>query len=102
MNRRLQTFLVYWFVVQIVVPFTAPLQTVDLAGLLGTGHHHNTTASPEASATPTDTGASDSPAAAPLKPTALMPMIADVTLGLTPAQLFDLPLPPVQQAILRV
>ena len=102
MNRTLRTFLVYWFVVQIIVPFTAPLQTVDLAGLLGAGHHHNTTASPEASATPTDSGASDSPAAAPLEPMALMPTIADATLSRTPAQVFDLPLPPVQQTILRL
>jgi hypothetical protein len=38
-SPRLKHFLAIWFALQIVLPFTAPLQTCDLADLLGLTHH---------------------------------------------------------------
>lgn len=52
MPQRLKSILALWFSVQIVLPFTAPLQTCDLTDLLGTPHHHSTPASPESTTTP--------------------------------------------------
>jgi hypothetical protein len=52
MPAHLKRVLAVWFVVQIVLPFTAPLQTFDLSGLLGTTHQHSVPASPESSTTP--------------------------------------------------
>ena len=42
-----------WFVLQITLPFTAPLQTCDLRDLLGTRDHRSAPDSPESSSTPT-------------------------------------------------
>jgi hypothetical protein len=44
-----------WFVLQIVVPFTAPLQTCDVRDLLGPPQHgtQSTSTSPESFSTPT-------------------------------------------------
>jgi hypothetical protein len=50
--KPLKNIFAVWFILQIVVPFTAPLQTCDLSDLLGT-HRHSTPASPESSTTPT-------------------------------------------------
>jgi hypothetical protein len=52
MPQRLKSLLALWFVLQIVLPFTAPLQTCDLRDLLGTTHRHGTPVSSESSATP--------------------------------------------------
>ncbi len=38
---------------QIVVPFTAPLQTLDVGDLFGAKTHHAATTSPESTITPT-------------------------------------------------
>jgi hypothetical protein len=43
--------------VQIVLPFTAPLQTCDLLDLLGETHQHSTPVTPESSTTPPATEA---------------------------------------------
>ena len=53
MTRRLQQLIAVWFVLQIVMPFTAPLQTVDLHDLFGGATHSRSTSSPESSTTPT-------------------------------------------------
>ena len=56
MHQRLKGLLAVWFILQIVLPFTAPLQTCDLRDLLGTREHRGTPASPaspESSTTPT-------------------------------------------------
>jgi hypothetical protein len=53
MTRRLQQMVACWFVLQIVLPFTAPLQSLELRDLFGDTHHHRTTRSPESTTTPT-------------------------------------------------
>jgi hypothetical protein len=53
MPRRLSKLIALWFVVQIVVPFTAPLQTLDLHDLFGGATHRSDRAAPESSTTPT-------------------------------------------------
>jgi hypothetical protein len=55
-----------WFVVQIVVPFTAPLQTLDVRDWLGAGTHQSARTVPESSATPTITEGSAPGALAPM------------------------------------
>jgi hypothetical protein len=53
-TRRLHQLIAVWFVLQIVLPFTAPLQTLDLHDLFGgTTHSHSRSSSPESSTTPT-------------------------------------------------
>jgi hypothetical protein len=42
-----------WFVLQIVLPFTAPLQTCDLRDLFGPQRHDHTSTPPESCSTPT-------------------------------------------------
>ena len=56
MSKRLQQLLAWWFVLQIVLPFTAPLQTLDLRDFFGAKTHHATTSSPESTTTPTMSG----------------------------------------------
>jgi hypothetical protein len=51
--RHFKRLLAVWFVLQITLPFTAPLQTCDLGDLLGTKRHHTSPTSPESSTTPT-------------------------------------------------
>ncbi|HUK36968.1 MAG TPA: hypothetical protein VLV86_23800 [Vicinamibacterales bacterium] len=58
MPSRLRQLVAWWFVLQIVVPFTAPLQTLELRDLFGATHHHSTTSSPESTTTPTISEAS--------------------------------------------
>lgn len=53
MTRRFKQGLALWFALQIVLPFTAPLQACDLADLLGARSHHASPVSPESSTTPT-------------------------------------------------
>jgi hypothetical protein len=50
---RLKQGLAWWFILQILLPFTAPLQTLDIHDFLGTRSHHHAPASPESSTTPT-------------------------------------------------
>ncbi len=52
MTRRLRQLIAAWFVLQIVLPFTAPLQTLDWHDLFGETHSHSSP-SPESSTTPT-------------------------------------------------
>ena len=51
MSSRLKSVIALWFVLQIVLPFTAPLQTCSLGDLLPTSHQRGAL-SPESSATP--------------------------------------------------
>ena len=53
MSPRFKRLIALWFVVQIVLPFTAPLQTCDLSDLLGNRGRHQAPVSPESSSTPT-------------------------------------------------
>ncbi len=51
MSSRLKSVIALWFVLQIVLPFTAPLQTCSLGDLLPTSHQRGAL-SHESSATP--------------------------------------------------
>jgi hypothetical protein len=51
--RRLTQLIALWFVVQIVVPFTAPLQTFDVHDALGGTTPRSAQSTPESSTTPT-------------------------------------------------
>ena len=53
MNARLRQIVSWWFIVQIVLPFTAPLQTLDVHDLFGTKSHRSTQTQPESTTTPT-------------------------------------------------
>jgi hypothetical protein len=109
MSKRLRQILAWWFVLQIVLPFTAPLQTLDVLDLFGTkSPQHATTSSPESTTTPTMRDAStalsivsdlapsalrdDAPAAATLETSARVSLVS--------ARL--LPAPQVQRSVLRL
>jgi len=68
MARRLQQVVAWWFVMQIVLPFTAPLQTLDVHDLFGAKHHHAATSSPESTTTPTMSASSATTAVSVLTP----------------------------------
>jgi hypothetical protein len=110
MHSRLKRILAVWFVVQIVLPFTAPLQTFDLTGLLGATHKHDVPASPESSTTPTESRA-NAAVNAFVSPLAVSTVCASTSLAVVPQLTvssllivtFDLsPSPQVQPAVLRV
>ena len=96
------------FIVQIVLPFTAPLQTLDVLDLFGTKSQHATTSSPESTTTPTMREASTALSIVSiLTPTALggnAPVAATLETSarvlLVSAQL--LPVPQVQRSVLRL
>jgi hypothetical protein len=109
-SRRLHQLIAVWFVLQIVLPFTAPLQTLDLHDLFGGAtHSQSSSSSPESSTTPTlrDTSGASAigslvgPAALRLCTTVVV--LCDITLGPAVAQ-FSVPSadPSVQHAVLRV
>ena len=52
-KRRIRNMVSWWFVLQIVLPFTAPLQAVDVHDLFGKRTHHHSSNSPESTTTPT-------------------------------------------------
>jgi hypothetical protein len=52
MPRSLKHAVAVWFVIQILVPFTAPLQTCDFHDLFGPVGRHHGPALPELSSTP--------------------------------------------------
>lgn len=107
MAIRFKKILALWFIVQIVLPFTAPLQTCDLGDLFGT--HQTTPVSSESSTTPANATTSEANAyVSPLEASTLrvssdlavndriaMGGLFAATHGLSPA-------PPVQQTILRL
>jgi len=54
LSTRFKIVVALWFVVQITLPFTAPLQTIDLTDLFGQHSHHQTTQlTPESCSIPT-------------------------------------------------
>jgi hypothetical protein len=61
MSKRLRQVLAWWFVLQIVLPFTAPLQTLDARDFFGGTKSHHATSSPESTTTPTISEASTAP-----------------------------------------
>jgi len=52
MSSRLKSLIALWFVLQITLPFTAPLQTLALGDLLPTHNHSGVPLPHESSATP--------------------------------------------------
>jgi hypothetical protein len=109
MTRRFHQLIAVWFVLQIVLPFTAPLQTLDLHDLFGGTPHGHSRSAPESSTTPTlrDTSGTSAlgslvgPAA--LRLCATIVEIRDVTLRRAIAP-FAGPsaAPPVQHPVLRI
>jgi hypothetical protein len=108
MSKRLRQILAWWFVLQIVLPFTAPLQTLDVLDLFGTKSQHATTSSPESTTTPTMREASTARSIVSiLTPSAL---VGNASVGATietsarvtlmSARL--LPAPQVQRSVLRL
>jgi hypothetical protein len=108
-STRVKRILAIWFVTQIVLPFTAPLQTCDLAGLLGKAHEHGTS-SQESTTTPVTSEAEleansfDSPlAASALRASTSLAVVCQTATAGPIVSTFDLsPSPPVQQTVLRL
>jgi len=106
---RLKKIVSCWFVLQILLPFTAPLQTLDLHDLFGTKSTHSTPASPESTTTPTMSDASAATAfVALLAPTtlcacAVSSAVTDAAHRRPLSSMFSLPsAPQVQRSVLRL
>lgn len=108
MSKRLRQILAWWFVLQIVLPFTAPLQTLDVLDLFGTKSQHATTSSPESTTTPTMREASTALSiVSVLTPSALVGDASVVATIETSARVTLLsarllPAPQVQRSVLRL
>jgi len=108
MSRRLQQVIACWFVLQITLPFTAPLQTLELHDLFGTKHHRALTSSPESTTTPTISEASSTTAAVPLLTLASHDALALTTSVAPSSHVLRasagalLPNPQVQRSVLRL
>jgi hypothetical protein len=108
MSRRLHQLIACWFVLQILLPFTAPLQTLELHDLFGARSHHAVTSSPESTTTPTMSASSATAALSVLTPlTAHDALAASASDELTArgSLSFDprlLPTPQVQRSVLRL
>src|SRR6476620_6731413 len=108
MSRRLHQLIACWFILQIVLPFTAPLQTLDLHDLFGIKNHHAVTSSPESTTTPTMSASSATAARAVLTPLAAHDALAvSAWRELTARCSFSsdprlLPTPQVQRSVLRL
>jgi len=109
MSSRLKNVIALWFVLQIVLPFTAPLQTLALCDLFPVPHHHGTPVSQESSATPTlRTDTAGVTLVSLLEASTLRvstPLVAEPPIasrGLTASVFQYVPLPPARQTILRL
>src|SRR5215470_16508378 len=107
MSRRIKQLLAWWFVLQIVMPFTAPLQTLDLRDFFGAKSHHTTTSSPESTTTPTMRDASPALSlvsiltSTVLSSTTTTPIVETSSRG-TEMTARLLPAPQVQRSVLRL
>jgi hypothetical protein len=108
--QQLRKLIALWFVVQIALPFTAPLSTCNLVDLLGTTHQHGAPASPLSSMRqmPTEVDADAkaffSPLTVPLL-RALSEIAVDDRLALSGPLMATFELSPsshVQQSVLRL
>jgi hypothetical protein len=105
---RLKQVLSWWFILQIVLPFTAPLQTLELRDLLGTRSHHSTPASPESTTTPTISEVGTSAFAVGLAPATLsasasVVIVHALAIQRPLASTFSLsPSPHIQHSVLRL
>jgi len=108
MSKRLRQIVAWWFVLQIVLPFTAPLQTLDVLDLFGTKSQHATTSSPESTTTPTMREASTALSIVSiLTPSAflsdaLAAATIDTSARVTLVSARLLPAPQVQRSVLRL
>ena len=108
MSTRFKILVALWFVVQITLPFTAPLQTVDLADLFGQHPHHQATQlTPELCSVPTPARRPTIVAplkVAPIRTTALVLTLSrELTSGwLSTSALGFMTSPRLQQTVLRL
>ncbi len=108
MSQRLRQIVAWWFVLQIVLPFTAPLQTLELRDLFGPRPHRATASSPESTTTPTMRDAAPSAAqigwssAAPAAPAVRTPRARAVSTRAAGSSRDRRPAPPVQRSVLRL
>ena len=109
MRTRLQQAIAWWFILQIVMPFTAPLQTLELRDLFGIKDQHAATSSPESTTTPTITDATSATATASvLTVTAIDHALSSSGLDASSARDMResarhlLPSPQVQRSVLRL
>jgi hypothetical protein len=107
--KRLKSILAIWFVTQIVLPSTAPLQTCDLAGLLGKTHQQGTTSresttTPLASESESDANSFVSPlAVSALRASTSLAVVCQVATAGPSVSTFGLsPSPQVQHTVLRL
>ena len=109
-THRLKSLIALWFVLQIVLPFTAPLHTCDLKDLLGT-QKRDAPASPDSSTTPPAPIESDSEANSFVSPLAVSTLSAStaitVTCDVATGELFTITFaapssPQIQQTVLRL
>jgi len=110
MSACLKKILAVWFVTQIVLPFTAPLQTCELRDLFGTPPKHHTPVSHESSTIPTATESNSEAnsfvsalAASALHASTSLAIARHVIIGRALTSTFGLsPSPQVQTAVLRL
>ena len=106
---RLRQIVSWWFILQIVVPFTAPLQTLDVLDLFGGRSHHHSQTLPESTTTPTMSEAGAAGSIVPLLSSTPLPAHDGTAAACDPAGhtllacTFDLPLSRRgQQSVLRL
>jgi biopolymer transport protein ExbD len=105
MPPRLKSVIAVWFVLQIILPFTAPLQTLALGDLLPTQHHSSTALPHESSATPLPVAAAGSFAASQS-----FALPASISLAFAPrvalrgslTSIVDVSPAPIRQTVLRL
>jgi len=108
MSKRLRQLIAMWFVLQIVLPFTAPLQTLDVHDLFGVTNHHGAASSPESTTTPTMSASQATAAVSAMTPIAVEDALrtsAPVALTTRGSRASDarlLPTPQVQRSVLRL
>jgi hypothetical protein len=111
MPPRLKNVIAVWFVLQIVLPFTAPLQTCALADLLPASSHSDGAPLPhESSAMPllVEAASDRSHVSSPVKvialpaPMPLTPARGVVAIGSRPLTIPVSSLQPVRQTVLRL
>ena len=109
MSARLRQIVSWWFILQIVLPFTAPLQTLDIYDLFGGHSQHRSQALPESTTTPTISEAASGGTLVPLLASTALPADDGTVVACNPAShallagAFDLPLTQrVQPSVLRL
>jgi hypothetical protein len=104
-SLRLLRIFAIWFVLQIALPFTAPLQACDLSDLFG---HRHSASEPDAATIPALSEADASSFVSPIESSALrastsVAVIPIIPMSSLPMGSFDLfASPQAQQAVLRV